>query len=290
MRYAYYNSCSLRSTGKEYDKSLRAVFNKLDIELVEPKNWVCCGSTLAHNISRLLSLALPLKNLAEIQKEGFDAVVVPCTACYSRFKTAQYEIAENPEMAAEVEEVIEYRFTEKVKVLHPLEVLSTEPVISRLPELVEKDLSGLKVVSYYGCLMLRPPEIMEFDICEYPQTMDKILNAVGIPTLDWSHKTECCGGSLSITRPEIVRKLSRDLLDDAKAVGAEAISVPCTFCHLNLDVRQEEIEKEHNVSYRLPVLYFTELMALAMGVPEKDLLLKMHFVDTKSILEKVAAR
>jgi len=290
MKYAYYNSCSLRSTGREYDKSLRAVFNKLDIELVEPKNWICCGSTLAHNISRLLSLVLPLQNLAEIQKDGFDSVVVPCTACYSRFKTAQYEIVENPEMAAQVEEVIEYRFEKKVKVLHPLEVLSSEPVISRLPKLVEKDLSGLKVVSYYGCLMLRPPEIMEFDICEYPQTMDKILNAVGIPTLDWSHKTECCGGSLSITRPEIVRKLSRDLLEDAKAVGAEAISVPCTFCHLNLDVRQEEIEKEHNVSYRLPILYFTELVALAMGVPEKDLLLKMHFVDSESVLQKVVAR
>ncbi|MES0329419.1 MAG: CoB--CoM heterodisulfide reductase iron-sulfur subunit B family protein [Dehalococcoidales bacterium] len=290
MKYAYYNSCSLRSTGREYDKSLRAVFKKLDIELVEPKNWICCGSTLAHNVSRLLSLALPLQNLAEIQKEGFDAVVVPCTACYSRFKIAQYEIAENSEMAAEVEEVIEYRFEKKVKVLHPLEVLSSEPVISRLPELVEKDLSSLKVVSYYGCLMLRPPEIMEFDICEYPQTMDKILNAVGIPTLDWSHKTECCGGSLSITRPEIVRKLSRDLLEDAKAVGAEAISVPCTFCHLNLDVRQEEIEKEHNVSYRLPILYFTELVALAMGVPERDLLLKMHFVDSESVLQKVVAR
>jgi heterodisulfide reductase subunit B len=290
MRYAYYNSCSLRSTGKEYDKSLRAVFNKLDIELVEPKNWVCCGSTLAHNISRLLSLALPLKNLAEIQKEGFDAVVVPCTACYSRFKTAQYEIAENPEMAAEVEEVIEYKFVENVKILHPLEILSQEPVISRLPELVKKDLSGLKVVSYYGCLMLRPPKIMEFDICEYPQSMDKILNAVGIPTLDWSHKTECCGGSLSITRPEIVRKLSRELLEDAKAVGAEAISVPCTFCHLNLDIRQEEIEKEHGVSYQLPIFYFTELIALAMGVPEKDLLLTMHFVDARKVLEKVAAR
>lgn len=288
MKYAYYNSCSLRSTGKEYDRSLRTVCDKLDIELVEPEDWICCGSTIAHNVSRLLSLALPLKNLAEIEKSGFNEVIVPCTACYSRFKFAQYEVEENPELKAEVEGIIEYKFKDKVKVYHPLEVMSNEPVLSRLKQLVKRDLSHLKVVSYYGCLLVRPPKITKFaDDCEYPVTMDKILKAVGITTLDWSHKTECCGGSLALTKLDVAIRLTKTLLESAAAVGADAIALPCTFCHLNLDTRQGEIAKKYGVSYKLPIFYFTELVSLALGVSEKELLLKKHFVDTRSVLKKV---
>lgn len=288
MKYAYYNSCSLRSTGKEYDRSLRTVCDKLDIELVEPEDWICCGSTIAHNVSRLLSLALPLKNLAEIEKSGFNEVIVPCTACYSRFKFAQYEVEENPELKAEVEGIIEYKFKDKVKVYHPLEVMSSEPVLSRLKQLVKRDLSHLKVVSYYGCLLVRPPKITKFaDDYEYPVTMDKILKAVGITTLDWSHKTECCGGSLALTKLDVAIRLTKTLLESAAAVGADAIALPCTFCHLNLDTRQGEIAKKYGVSYKLPIFYFTELVSLALGVSEKELLLKKHFVDTRSVLKKV---
>ncbi len=289
MKYAYYNSCSLRSTGKEYDRSLRAVCDKLGIELVELKDWICCGSTLAHNVSHLLSLALPMQNLAEVEKSGFNKLLIPCTACYSRFKIAQYETEENPELKAEVEDIIEYKFKDKVEVLHSLEVFSQEAILSQLKQLVTRDLSHLKVVSYYGCLLVRPPKIIQFaDECEYPVTMDKILGAVGIKTLDWSFKTECCGGSLSITKPDVVVELSQRIFDNAKAVGADAISVPCTFCHLNLDTRQGEIEKKYQLSYKLPIFYFTQLVALALGVPGDELLLKKHFVGTKDVLEKVA--
>lgn len=289
MKYAYYNSCSLRSTGKEYDRSLRAVCDKLGIELAELKDWICCGATLAHNVSNLLALSLPMKNLAEVEKSGFDKLLVPCTACYSRFKIAQYEMENNAELKAEVEDVIEYKFKGKVQVLHPLEVLSQEDILEKLKQLVKKDLSHLKVVGYYGCLLLRPPKMIGFaDNYEYPVTMDKILGAVGIKTLDWSFKTECCGGSLSITKPDIVIELSQRIFDNAKAVGAEAISVPCTFCHLNLDTRQGEIEKHYGLSYQLPIFYFTQLVALALGVPGNELLLKKHFVGTDGVLQKVA--
>ena len=291
MRFAYYNSCSLRSTGKEYDKSIRAVFNRLDVKLIEPENWVCCGSTIAHNVSHLLSIALPMKNLAEIEKEGFAEVIVPCTACYSRFKIAQHDMKNRPGLKEQVEEVIEYKFKGEIKVLHPLEVLAREDMLKLLAEKVEKDLSGLKVVSYYGCLLVRPPKIIGFDdVCEYPETMDKILKAVGINTLDWSHKTECCGGSLAVSRPDIVKSLSKRILDDAKEVGAEAISVPCTFCHLNMDTRQEELAQEYSVNYDMPIVYFTELVALALGEPANKLWLNKHIVDTGSILQKVAAK
>jgi len=287
MKYAYYPGCSLHSTAKEYDRSLRAVCEKIGIELEEVKGWICCGSSWAHPTSKLLSLALPLKNLAEIEKSGFREVIVPCAACFSRFKIAQHEVDNKPQLAAEVEGIIEHKFGDGVKVYHPLDILSNNTGLSRLTELVKNDLSGLKVVCYYGCLLTRPPKVMEFDVCEYPQSMDKILQAVGIPTLDWSYKTDCCGASFSLTRTEIVLKLSHDILEAAKSVGADAIAVACPMCHSNLDTRQEEIEEKYQVTYHLPILYFTQLMGLAFDIPTEKLLLRSHLVDSEAVLEKV---
>lgn len=288
MKYAYYNSCSLRSTGKEYNNSLRHVFKALNIELEEPRNWVCCGSTLAHNNSVLLAEALPLKNLAEIEKMGLDEVMVPCTACYNRFKVAQYEDENDLRVKHEIEKIIEHQFTKNIAVLHPLEILALDENLKKLTSLVKRDLSHLKVVSYYGCLLVRPHKETGFrDNPEYPITMDRILNAVGIKTLDWSHKVDCCGGSLTITRPEIVLDLTSRILNDAKAVGAAAVAVPCTFCQLNLDVRQEDLSKGGK-NYDLPIYYFTELIALALGVPEKELMLGKHFVESEKVLARTA--
>jgi len=287
MTYAYYPGCSLHSTAKEYDKSLRAVCEKVGIELEEVKNWICCGSSWAHPTSKLLSLALPLKNLAEIEKDGFREVIVPCAACFSRFKIAQHEVGNEPKLAVEVEGLIEHKFRDGVKVYHPLDILSRNEELSQLTELVKNDLSRLKVACYYGCLLTRPPKVTEFDDCEYPQSMDKILQALGVSTLDWSYKTDCCGASFALTRTEIVLKLSHDILEGAKSVGADAIAVACPMCHANLDTRQEEIEKEYQVAYHLPILYFTQLMGLAFDLPAEKLLLKSHLVDTKDVLEKV---
>ena len=287
MKYAYYPGCSLHSTAKEYDRSLRAVCEKVGIELEEVKNWICCGSSWAHPTSKLLSLALPLKNLAEIEKSGFREVIVPCAACFSRFKIAQHEVGNEPKLAAEVEGIIEHKFKDGVKVYHPLDILSRNAELSKLTELVKNDLSGLKVVCYYGCLLVRPPKVTEFDDCEYPQSMDKILQAVGVPTLDWSYKTDCCGASFALTKTEIVIKLSRDILEGAKSVGADAIAVACPMCQANLDTRQEEIEERYQTTYHLPILYFTQLMGLAFDIPAEKLLLKSHLVDTEDLLEKV---
>ncbi len=287
MKYAYYPGCSLHSTAKEYDRSLRAVCEKVGIELEEVEDWICCGSTPAHTTSKLLSLALPLNNLAEIEKSGFGEVIVPCAACFSRFKIAQHEIDNEPKLAAEVEGIIEHKFRDGVKVYHPLDILSNNMGLGKLTELAKNDLSGLKVVCYYGCLLTRPPKVMEFDVCEYPQSMDKILQALGVSTLDWSYKTDCCGASFALTKTEIVLKLSHDILEEAKSVGADAIAVTCPMCHVNLDTRQEEIEKKYQTTYHLPIFYFTQLVGISLGIPAEKLLLKRHLVATEGVLEKV---
>ena len=288
MKYAYYNSCSLRSTGKEYDRSLRAVCSRLDIELQEPKDWFCCGSTIAQNLSVKLSLAMPLKNLAQINAMGLGEVMVPCTACYNRFKVAQYEVFKDPVMVRQMADIIEAPIEEQPRVSHPLEIMSSDENLKRIKELTSRNLSKLKIAAYYGCLLVRPHKETQFeDNPEYPVSMDRILGAAGIQTLDWSYKTECCGASLSVTKPDEAFKLTSRILEDARVSGADAVAVPCTFCQLNLDSRQADINKAFGTDFNMPIFYFSELLALAMEVPSKELLLGKHFVSTQKTLAQL---
>ena len=283
-KYAYYPGCSLHSTGSEFDVSFRAVCEKLGIEIEELKGWICCGTSPAHSSSRLLSLALPFENLCLVEKMGMTDVVAPCASCFARLKTAAFEASEDPELAGQISEALEKPLPKSVNVLSPLQIFCDK---EGLADAVTKELPGLKVVCYYGCLLTRPAKVMQFDECEYPMAMDELLRSMGITTLDWSYKTDCCGGSLAMTRTDVVLKLTNEILEEAKAVGANAIAVACPLCHINLDTRQEEIEQEYGVKYGLPIFYFTQLMALAMGVPSDKLGFKKHFVGTDELLSAV---
>jgi len=287
MKYAYYPGCSLHSTAKEYDLSLRAVCDKLDVELVEVEKWVCCGSTAAHNVSKLLATSLPMANLALLEKMGLDEVVVPCAECFSKFKIAQHSVQHDKKLRRDVVEVIQTDCNDEAKVIHPLTIFSEEPLISNIPTVVERNLSELKVVCYYGCLLTRPPKITQFDICEYPETMDHVLSAIGITTLDWSHKTDCCGASFALSKPDIVVELSHRIIEDAKSVGADAIAVACPMCHANLDTRQDDMEKEYGTHPQMPILYFTQLMGYSFGISPDELLVSKHLTDAESIFEEV---
>ncbi len=286
MKYAYYPGCSLHSTAKEYDHSLRAVCSRLDIQLAEIKSWFCCGSTPAHSVSNLLALALPLGNLALVQKMGLTEVIVPCPSCFSRFKSALYKVESEPQIRQKMEPVIASTLSNAIRVRHPLEIMSSEYQLAKIASLKKQELAGLKVVCYYGCLLTRPPKVARFDICEYPETMDRILEAAGITTLDWSYKTDCCGASFALTKTDIVLKLSNEILEAAKAAGADGIAVACPLCHLNLDARQKEIETTYGVDYKLPILYFTQLLGLSFGLSSRELLLRKHFVDATKKLEE----
>ena len=281
VKYAYYPGCSLHSTGSEYDVSFRAACDKLGIEIEEVRDWICCGTSPAHCTSKLLSLALPFENLCLAEQMGINDLVAPCAACFARLKTAVYEAAEDPTLADQISEAVEKPLPKSINVLSPLEIFSDGVDLSQT---VTTQLSELKVVCYYGCLLTRPAKVMQFDECEYPMAMDDILRSLGITTLDWSCKTDCCGGALAMTRTDVVLKLTRDILEEAKAVGANAIAVGCPLCHVNLDTRQEEVEKEYGASYDLPIFYFTQLMALAFGVPSSQLGLQKHFVSADGLL------
>ncbi|MFC1950813.1 CoB--CoM heterodisulfide reductase iron-sulfur subunit B family protein [Chloroflexota bacterium] len=289
MKYAYYPGCSLHSTGQEFDKSLLAVCDKLGVELVEVEKWVCCGSTAAHNVSKLTATALPMANLALLPKMGLNDVVVPCAECFSKFKIAQHNCKTDKKLKRDVVESIHKDCNDDANVIHPLTIFAEEPLISKIPTLVEKDLSMLKVVCYYGCLLTRPPKVTQFDVCEYPVTMDNVLRAAGITTLDWDHKTICCGASFSLSKPDIVVELSHNIIQDAKDVGADAIVVACPMCHANLDTRQDDMEKKYGVHPQMPVLYFTQLMGYSFGLSPEELLLDKHLTNVSSMIEKANA-
>ncbi|MEW6231681.1 MAG: heterodisulfide reductase-related iron-sulfur binding cluster [Chloroflexota bacterium] len=286
---AYFPGCSLHSTGVEYDMSTRAVAKLLGLELREPKGWVCCGSSPGHAVSHEFATVQPMKNLALVAQGGHDEVTMPCAACFSRFKTAVYDVQREPGLGAKVAEEVGYSYDGQIKVSHLLDVFLSRIGLPTIRAAVKSPLTGMKVVCYYGCLLTRRPEVTEADHPEYPMRMDRLVEALGAEALDWSYKTDCCGGSLALTRAETAMRLSRKILQNARDVGAQAIVVGCSLCHINLDTRQEHMAKRWGLTYDLPIIYFTQLMGLAYGLDPKALGLLKHFVSPERLLAQVAA-
>jgi len=283
MRFAYYPGCSLSSSGIEFNISFKYVARSLGIELFEVRDWVCCGASSAHSTSHLLSIALPTLNLIHAEKDGFDKLIAPCVACLLRFKVANIELEKNPELRNLIHKLFGYEYQGKLRVYHPLEVFH-EIGLDKIKSKVKKKLSGLKIACYYGCVLTRPPKVARFDDVENPQSMDSILRALGAETIDWSYKTECCGVSMTLTRSDIVLKLSNDILREAKEAGANLISVCCPLCQANLDGRQKQIEEVYKTSYGIPILYITQLMGLSFGACPEEVGLEKLITSPREVL------
>lgn len=284
MKYAYFPGCALESTAKEYDISSRTIFAKLNIDLYEIPDWTCCGSTPSHQVSNQLSVALPIKNLIWPEKEGLN-VVAPCASCFSRLKLSNLKVQNDLCLLDEINKIIGNDYQGKVKILNILDVLNQEVVLDTIKKSIKKKLSGLKTACYYGCLLTRPREIVDAVSIENPVSMDNICETLGAEPLEWPYKTECCGASFSITSPEIVIKLTHDILEMAKAAGADCVAVACPLCQSNLDMRQSKIEKEYNTKFNIPIVYITQLVGLALGIPYKELGLDKLIVEPYGVLE-----
>jgi heterodisulfide reductase subunit B len=286
MRYAYFPGCSLSSSGYDYNLSLKFVARALGIELVEVRDWVCCGASSAHAISHLLSVALPVLNLSHAEKDGFQKLIAPCLACLSRFKGANVELEHDASLKEKIHQVFDYQYQGKVKVYHPLEVF-LEMGLEKIRERIRKKLTGLRIACYYGCVLTRPPKITQFDNVEDPQSMDSIVRTLGATPIEWSFKTECCGVSMTLTRSDMVLKLSNDILREAKEAGADAIAVACPLCQANLDGRQRQIEETYNTRYGIPILYITQLMGLAFGAFPKEVGIQKLMTNPREVLGSI---
>ncbi len=278
--YSYYPGCSLHATAAEYNTSTRLVCQKLGIELRELEDWICCGASAAHSTDHLLSLALPAHTLKQIEEKGLP-LAVPCAMCFSRMKTALYELRDEHTLDL-VSRAVGKKLSTAVTVEHLLEVLTDESV--HFP--IVKPLSGLKVACYYGCLLVRPPEVVGFDNAENPQTMDRIMQELGAHPIDWGLKVSCCGAGVLFARPDIVLKLSHRILSVAQRGGADCVSVACPMCHANLDMLQKDMTAKHKQRMELPVLYFTQLIGLALGFSPNELLLHKHLTDPLPMLRQ----
>jgi len=285
LRYSYYPGCSLHASASEYDLSTRAVFAALGIGLDEVPDWICCGATPAHNVDELLSLSLCAKNL-ELAEQVPGDMAVACAACFSRLKFAQHVLKENDQKLRQVEQAIDAKVPLEQTVKHLLEILVQDLGTERLSQAVRKPLSGLKVACYYGCLLTRPPEVPQLDDCEAPTIMERLLQAVGAETVDWTHRMECCGANFTLSRPGVVLQLTNAVLDSAKAAGADCIMVGCPLCHGNLDIRQKEIEGVYYRSYDMPIFYLTQLVGLALGVPADRLGMDALIVSPQRLLRE----
>jgi heterodisulfide reductase subunit B len=279
---AYYPGCSLHSTGSEFDSSAKAVCEALDINLIEPEGWVCCGSSAAHRIDPETATQLPMENLALIEKSGFQEVTMPCAACFNRHKAAQYEIREDKQHKAEIDKELDYTYLDTVKVNTLIQSILENVGTSGVSNRVQRPLAGLRVVPYYGCLLTRPPQVTEAEHPENPTDMDDLLASLGAEVVDWSYKTVCCGAAHSLTRPDIVLELSGNLIQMAREAGADLIAVACPLCHINLDARQMQM----NIEEPMPILYFTQLMSLAFGLPSKATALHKNLVDARPLLKE----
>lgn len=285
LKYAYYPGCSLDSTGIEFNLSTKAVCKAWGIELWEIPDWNCCGSSSAHVTNPWLALGLPARNLAIAEEAGLD-VAIPCAACYARSKKAEVAVAESSETRAKVEEIIGRPYKGESKARALLDIFYRDLGCEAIARKVVKPLHGLKVLTYYGCLFVRPAEIA-VDDPENPISMDRIMEALGAEVIPWNYKTECCGASLSACKAQVGYPMIQRILDAAKRSGADCIVTACPMCMANLDMRQAEIGKKAGRTYGLPVYYITELMGAAAGLPLKSLGVPRHFVPAEALLQKV---
>jgi heterodisulfide reductase subunit B len=278
---AYYPGCSLHATATEYNVSSRAVCEALGMTLIEPKGWICCGSSAAHRCDPESAVELPMENLALIEQSGFKEVTMPCAACFNRHKSALYQIRQSSGQKSRMDEKLGYAYQDRVSVSTLTETILNRVGPQTVAEKVQRPLSDLKVVCYYGCLLTRPPAVTGARHPENPTDMDELVSAAGAQAVDWSYKTACCGASHSVSRPDIVLKLSGNLINHAREAGAEAMVVACPLCHTNLDARQFQMDLENP----MPVLFFTQLMALALGLPEETAALDKNLVDPRPLLQ-----
>lgn len=276
MTLGFYPGCSLKGSSREYAESVIALTKAFDISLQEIEDWNCCGATAAHNLDKDLSFALPARILSLAEKQGLTEIVVPCAACYSRLTVTHHELSEDPVLKARISEANGMEYKGSLTILNIIQMID-KYITPNLEGRVAKPFDH-KVACYYGCLLVRPHEILKFDREEDPQTMDNLMLKIGATPIDWAYKAECCGAGLSVSRTSSVGRLSGLIVGDAKDRGAEAIIVACPMCHSNLDMRRDAINSFLDEKVDIPVLYITQAIGLAVGVDRKELALQRHFV------------
>ncbi len=281
--YAYYPGCSLSGLGKPYDESLRAVFAHLGLGLEEIPDWNCCGATSYMSISEDKAVALAARNLAIAERGGAE-VVAPCAACYLVLTKAQHMMSEYPALAEKVHTGLQtagLAYSGRAVVRHPLDILVNVVGLDAIRAKVTRPLTGYRVAPYYGCQVVRP--YGTFDDPLRPQTLDRLMAAVGAHVVDYPLKAHCCGGSLMGTMEEVGVRLSFLLLKEARSRSANVLATVCPLCQYNLEAYQGKMRRTFNEDVSLPIAYFTQLLGVALGLSPVSLGLQRNFVTAEPL-------
>lgn len=278
MKYAYYPGCAQHGTAVDYRMSVNAVFRRLGIELEEVKNWNCCGAL--HVPDMTVRVALSAKTLSSAK--GLD-LATPCNLCYSNLMCAGAAM-EDGALKNRINEALAAKYEGSTKPKHLLEVIVKDLGLTKLAEQVKIPLK-IKAVPYYGCLLTRPEN--KFDSPENPKSLDNLIASLGAEPVKYYYKTKCCGGPILITNEDLALCLAKDILVMAKESGADCMVVTCPMCHLQLDAKQRAVEAKYNINIELPVIYFTQLIGIAMGLRSSELGLDKHLVPTEKLIARI---
>ncbi len=292
MRYGYYPGCSLSHSARAYDVSTKAVASAFGMQFEEIEDWNCCGATEYFSLNLTAAYALVGRNLAlAAGQNGFDQIVAPCSACYLNLRKTDYSLGKYPELATTINQALASGGLSyepgSVKPRHLLDVIYNDLGLETIAAKVTNPLKGLRLAPYYGCLLVRPELGERVDDPEYPTSLDKLLAALGAEVVDFPLKTHCCGGHMTQISAETAYELLRRLLQNASEYKADAIVTICPMCQLNLDAYQGQVNRHFGTQFNIPVLYFTQMMGLAMGMDPKGLGFGQEFVSADGLLEKI---
>jgi heterodisulfide reductase subunit B len=281
--YTYYPGCSAEATAIPLGLSVPPVAKALDIDLAELEDWNCCGSTPYGSVNKLEAGAMAARNLALAEKTGLD-LVTPCSNCYVILASLNTHIKELPPFRDKVNEALaagNLTYGGGVKVRHLAEVLYTDITPDGIASKVTRPLKGLKVAAYYGCQLVRPNG---FDDPESPRSLDEMVASLGADAVPWELKARCCGSSLIMPEPDVALELINKILKNAQLHGAQCLVTPCPLCQINLDAYQSQVNSKFKTSYNLPVLFVTQLIGVALGIPAKELALEKNIVSPMRVL------
>ncbi len=297
-KFTYYPGCSSQGSARHLDESIRAVAPELDIELEDLDDWNCCGASVGHiGGGSLPNLALTGRNLAIAQKQGRQDVVTACAACYLNTHSGNEKIKSDVKARAKINEALSAAnmdYSEDLQVRHMCEVIVNEVGVEKIKQRVTNPLEGLKVAGYVGCQTVRPFASTDsggsYDTYENPEFLDDFAKACGAQAVKFDLKTSCCGGSVSVMSPDKTLHLIKDIVQAAQDAGADVIATPCPLCQTNVEMYQDAINKKFGTSFNMPVVFYSQLMAVAFGLEaKKDAALHRNTIRSEK-LENLAKK
>jgi len=282
--YSYFPGCSLEKMALSYHQSAMQTTNAVGVEMKEIEDWNCCGATTYFHVDELLAYTLVARNLAMAEKAGHD-LVAPCSACYKNtYFTSKY-LKEDKDLSDHINYALEQdnlKYSGSIEVKHLMEVFVNDVGLEEIKERTTKPLAGLRIAPYYGCQIVRPKK--DHEDVDNPQFFEDLVSAIGADPVDFAYRLRCCGGSLIITSREAALTLVRNLLQSAVDIDADVIATACPLCQTNLEVYQMQVNQEFGTDFSIPIMYFTQLMGIAMGLPKKELGIGSEFISTDKIL------